>query len=806
MAKFEVTGPDGARYEVTAPEGASEQDAISYIQRSVTKKQPTTAETVADVGEQSVRGFNKGLVGLVTAPYRALDWLGEKATGGDFLPNAEDMPLYKPFLQQPKPATTAGKYAQSAGEAVGSSAIPTAGLVTAAPRMAALAPTSTARAVAQSVGAPIAARPGAAVAADAVASAGAGTAHQGASDAGFGPTGQLIAGIAGAAAPLAAGSAVTRGIEAIQSARASANPYARVVKGLGDQSLDDVADSLAVGTTRFDQAINRRVLDTLGEEMVRAGGNRQAAVAATLARLEREGGVAPATAQDQLRRVVNAQRDNTLLLGEYPAVAGSNAATRLSRNAANVSDEAASATTNPGTQRLIDYVANTGSMASSQNVRNAIGQRAEGLTQSTRDAVQSMSPGGRTIQDVEALVDNLTRQARREYDVAHNGPVNYNVLHGLLQRVLERHLRRVAGRGDDQATALREAVERFYTERPVGVATREAMPLVEDQLAATRMAIREARRQREPKALIDDLSRRADALAERLRLDRREVNPGTQQVVMPTLQQAQDMRGGVRGQIRAARQAGRDDIAGLLQPLYDDVSRIMRRASPEWGRANDRWADMNLREVAAELGDALSKTAGPRFRTQMREFNQLAPEAQDVVRVHFTQQLLDKIENAAKLGGMKNLGELFASEHTRNMVRTILGDDAAVRLARLIRDANVMARSRDMLKGSPTQPRQQMQKEQDADLNLLASAQNVDWREWKKAIFDHAVAFMRERRNKVVGRVITTPVSDTPAIAEHLERMRAAQARLGRSQMTTPLNPLAGVGGYVGSIPPLFEE
>jgi hypothetical protein len=539
-------------------------------------------------------------------------------------------------------------------------------------------------------------------------------------------------------------------LQAVQAARASADPHARVLKGLGDTPLDDIADSMAVGATRSDQQINARVLSTLGEEMVRANGNRQAAIASTLNRLVREDGVAPSTAQDRLRRVVNAQRDSDLLFGEYPAVAASNQATRLARNPANVTDEAAGAMESPGTQRLIDYVANTGSMASSQNVRNAVGQRAASLQQSTHDTVQSLAPGGRTIQDVENLTANMVRQAQHEYDAVYNAPggvaVNYPLLHRTVQNVANRHLNRMAGRGGEQADALRGALAELETTTAAG-----------------------------------------------------------QRVIMPTLQMLQDMRGSIRGMITAAERAGRTHIVSTLQPLYRDLTRTMQIASPGWARANQRWADMRLTEVASELGDAFAKTAGPRFREQMREFNRLAPEAQDVVRVHFTQQLLDRIENASKLGGMKNLGELFSAQHTRSMIRTILGDDAAVQMARLIRDANVMARSRDMLKGSPTQPRQQMQKEQDADLNLLASAQNIDWQSWKSALMERAIAFMRERRNRVIGRVVSTPVRDTPAVAENLERMRRARSRLELSRMPQP-NALSGIGGAVGSIPSAYDE
>lgn len=754
-----VRAPNGASVEF--PDGTDAATIEGVMRESFggppqRKPAATVAETMGDMGMSALRGFNKQLTNIATAPF----WMaqqeadrrlaaGEQSVTGLFPDKLPDALVGGGYMEPPKPQTTAGRYAGAVGEALGSSALPTAGLVTAAPRMAALAPTTLPRAVAQTVAAPIAARPGAAVALDAAAATGAGLGHQSAEDLGFGPAGKAIAGMVGGVAPVGLAAGVGRGVQAVQAARASADPYARVAKGLGDTHLDDVADSMAVGATRHDQAINSRVLATLGEEMVRANGNRQAAVTATLDRLVREGGVTPASAQDQLRRVVNAQRDSDLLFGEYPAVAASNADTRR-RLAANVADEEAGALADTGTQRLIDYVANTGSMASSQNVRNAVGQRAAGLQQSTHDAVQALAPGGRTIQDVENLTASMVRQAQQEYDAVYNAPggaaVNYPLLHRTVQRIAERHLNRMAGRGGEQADALRAALGELETTTAAG-----------------------------------------------------------QRVIMPSLQMLQDMRGSIRGMITAADRAGRTHIVAALQPLYRDLTRAMQISSPQWARANQRWADMRLAEVAAELGDAFAKTAGPRFREQMREFHRLAPEAQDVVRIHFVQQLLDRIENASKLGGMKNLGELFTSQHTRNMIRTILGDDAAVQMARLVRDANVMARSRDMLRGSPTQPRQQMQKEQDADLNLLASAQNIDWQSWKSALMERAIAFMRERRNRVIGRVVTTPMRDTPAVAENLERMRRAQSRLELSRMPRP-NPLAGVGGALGSIPAAYEE
>lgn len=82
------------------------------------------------------RGFNKGVAEVVSAPWRAIDWVGEKLTGTDFLPNVEDMPAWRYYLKPREAQTTVGKYAQAAGEGVGASAVPI-GVVAGAARTAA---------------------------------------------------------------------------------------------------------------------------------------------------------------------------------------------------------------------------------------------------------------------------------------------------------------------------------------------------------------------------------------------------------------------------------------------------------------------------------------------------------------------------------------------------------------------------------------------------------------------------------------------------------------------------------------------
>jgi hypothetical protein len=713
----------------------------SKIGLSAPKAPATTADTVADVALQVPSGMSSALVSTLTAPYRALDWAGEKITGTGFLPDADKMSMYRPYIgdQSPQPQTEAGRYARAAGESVGYSAAPSAALVAAAPRMAAMAPTTTMRAMGQSVGSQVAAAPGAAVAADVASAAGSGLAQQGAQEAGFGPAGQTVAAIAGGFAPLAVGQGVAHLTQAARGARARSDPYARVASGLGDNSVDDLAGGVATGATRFDEATNRRTLAVLGEEMVRTNGDRAAAAQATVARMVAEDGISQATAQQRVRNLTSVHRDSDLMFGEYPAVAASNQATRRQRPA-NITDEAAARVDDVGTHWEIDNIANAGTGASGMRVRNAVTQRGEDLGDSTRQIIQNMAPNGQTIQDVDNLIQGLQRQARADYQQVHSaqGNVNYGLLHGMLRRVVDRHLDRMHGRGGEQFDALRAAINELYVETPRG------------------------------------------------------------RLLMPDLQTMQDMRGAIRGMITRNRNAGNDHIVSTLQPLYRDLTRIMERSSPQWAQANRRWADMRLDEVAQDLGDAFSKTAGPRFREQMTEFLRLAPEAQNVVRIHFVQKLLDQVDNAARLGKMNDLGRQFASPHMRATVRAVLGDEAGVQLARLIRDWNVATKSGKMIGGSPTAMRLARKNDVDTDLGILASIDQASVGGFRKWAMDWTINRLREGRNREVGRIVTTPMRDTPAVAENLERMRRAAARA--EQLSQPVRLPPGTGGKIGGV------
>lgn len=737
---IEVETPDGAIAEF--PDGTS-PDVIKSVMAKRYPRPPTTAETFADVGEQAVRGLSKGIVGMATAPYRALDWLGEKVTGGDFLPDAAEMPLYKPFLRQPEPATGAGRFAQAAGEAVGASAIPGAGLIAQAPRMAALAPTTTARAIGQSVGRPIAAAPGRAVAADVVASTGAGLAQQGAEEAGFGPVGQTVAGLAGAASPLALSAGASRLTHAGREAIAGRAPHAQMAQRLADEpgtgagpTLDELAESVATGA-------NRQALDVLGEEMVRARGQPGLAVPATINRLMREQGIARTTATERVRAVMRSQQGNELFLGEQPAIARAVTETRGTRPAQRGPEGLRQLEAQAGrveevaTQRELERIGNAFTGESASTVRNAIAGRMEALRGQLRERFSRAPFAPGTLDDADALIQGMTRQAQNEYAQVYGGPggaanVNYGVLHGLLQRMVDRHLNRLAGRSGEQADALRRAIDELYVQLPTG-----------------------------------------------------------QRLIMPSLQVAQDMRGAIRGMISSAERAGRSHIVNTLQPLYRDMTRIMERSSPAWARANRRWADMRIGERARELGEAFAERAGPRYRQHLNEFLQLAPEMRDLVRMEFAQRLIDKIDNA---GGTHDLAKLFDKPAMRTAVRDLFGNEASVELARLIRDNQVATKSARMMAGSPTQPRQQLEAMATGDIDMLAAMDQASVSNFRNAAVRWVANKLKERRNREMARIATTPMRNVPAVAEHLERMRQARARMiaGRQPRPPQLAP-AGV-------------
>ncbi len=532
-------------------------------------------------------------------------------------------------------------------------------------------------------------------------------------------------------------------------ARPGSGAYRSTLDDLGDGGVDAIANQVATGAAPGNAAMQRQTLDFLGEEMVRANGDAQVAIPATINRIVQETGVSPQAAQARLRRLQDVHGDSDLFFGEYPSVAASDAARRTpaggTRNPRNVDLDEVKRIEENGLSGNFDYLANSGTGASANMARNAVARRQEQLFDTMRGTLRRISPNQATIDDAENLITDLTTQARREYDAVYRAPtgtaVNNRALHAGIQRVVDRNLNRMRGRSGEQRQALERAINELYVDAGNG-----------------------------------------------------------QRLLMPSLQMLQDMRGAIRGQIEVARRQGANHLVNTLQPLYRDITGVMTMASPRWAVANRRWADMNFAERATELGDAFAQKAGPQFRNQMREFRQLAPQAQDLVRVHFLQKMIDKVDN---LGSQHDVAKLFNSDHIRRTMREMFGDQAAIDFVRAVRDQAVATRTRNSLGNSRTHIRGMVQDAKDADVNLVGSAANANIgsvKEWLTATF---VNFLRERKNRPLAGIVTTPMRDTSRVAEHLQRMRteAAAVERERNRAGRYVAPLGiGVGIGAGNI------
>lgn len=713
------------------------------------------ADPVADITQQGVLGINRGLNSVIAMPGELLS-AGVRAAG--FPETAEKLrwnnqvsrAITRPDIQ---PQTELGRYANAVGQGVGAGAIPSAGILAGASRAyqagQALAPATTAvGSLARSAGQSIAARPGAAVGADLAAAASGGVAQQAAADAGAGVGGQVVAGLAGGMLPSLAGVAARGIMQPIHRARANQGidgAYGSVADDLNGD-VDTFANQVAAGGSRNMVTTNRRTLDILGEEMARADGDVAAAQQATINRIVTEQGVTPQTAAAQIRRLTQVHEGSDLMFGEYGAVAGSDQAQRL-RQPGNVDLNELGRTQNARTQDTLDYLANNGNTQSATNVRNALSQRQEQLSETMRRNIDEIGPqvqdGPRiarpaTIQDSDDFINQARRAGQAEYREAYSSPINHRVALVHLPRMMAAFERQALGRSGDARAAMERAINQFYLDTAQG------------------------------------------------------------RVQMMDLQQLQDARGVVRGQIDEYMRQGRRDLVRAVQPIYSRVTRMMEAMSPAWARANQRWADMNFLEMGADLGKAFAMRAGPRFREQLREFQRLAPDAQNIVRINFLQQLRDKLDN---LGDTHSISKLFTNDHARNMIRTLLGDDAAIQFTRAVRNQRVAETSQRMMQNSATHRRGMAQRQKDAETGLVAAVESANVRGVRNWILERLTQLITERRNRPLADILTTPMSDTARVAQHLHRLRQQQARLLTLQ-NRPL-PSTPVGGLIGAGMPL---
>lgn len=97
MAKYEITGPDGAKYEVTAPDNASEQDVLSYFQANISKP-PSNSRVAINAVNRAIAGVPDA---LLNTPQNLIN-LGKAGFGAaatamgrpDMAPNISEPPNF----------------------------------------------------------------------------------------------------------------------------------------------------------------------------------------------------------------------------------------------------------------------------------------------------------------------------------------------------------------------------------------------------------------------------------------------------------------------------------------------------------------------------------------------------------------------------------------------------------------------------------------------------------------------------------------------------------------------------------------
>lgn len=738
-----IQGPDGVKHVIEAPDGATSEQIIAFAEKSFGQKQPQPEDQgappsqIESFGRGMLQSGSLGTADEIYAGAKAL-WnnLGVGAPQGD-IRHMQPSPEETQKLSDDYESELGGVRAANARAQEVNPGVYFGGQVAGGFATAPVLPAVRGATVAGDIGAGV------------FTGAGYGGAAGFASGEG-GLQNRIVSAAQGLASGGAAGGAITagfRGARAVRRAYANqgeAGAYGTIADDLPN-GVDQFANEVAAGPSRANVATNRRTLDVLGEEMQRAGGDVALAQQATIARIVQEQNVTPQTAAAQIRRLTAVHEDSPLMLAEYPAVSGSDAAQRL-RQPGNINLDELGRTQDSTTQGTLDYLANNGNAQSASDVRNALSARQETLAPAMREMLESVGPQVQTgpratrpanIVDTSNMVEAARQLGHLDYQRAYNAPINNHVSLHVLPRLLQRYQYEAAGRSGDAADAMRRASDQFFITTPNG-----------------------------------------------------------QRVAMNTLQQLQDARGALRGQMTAYARQGRNDLAGVVRPMYQRITRLMETMSPQWAVANRRWAGMKFEEVAQDLGDAFSTRAGPQFREQVAQFQGMAPQAQNIVRVHVLQKLFDKLDN---LPDTHSVSKLFANDQARTLIRTLFGDDAVVGFTRAVRDQRVAEASRSMTQNSATHRRGVAQRQKDAETGLVAAVEGANARGVKNWLIERLTQVLTERRNRPMADILTTPINDTANVARHIHNMLTQQNILQRLDQPSRMQVPATVSGSVAA-------
>jgi hypothetical protein len=206
---------------------------------------------------------------------------------------------------------------------------------------------------------------------------------------------------------------------------------------------------------------------------------------------------------------------------------------------------------------------------------------------------------------------------------------------------------------------------------------------------------------------------------------------------------------------------------------------------------------MSIETRALEMGQMFTDKASVAQRQAFREFDRMAPQAQDMVRIGFIQKQLDKLDG---LRDTHDVSKVFDKRQFFDAVDRLFGRADAAQVARAVRDAEVANISKQGLGNSATHQRGQIAREMDADLGIVASAESGSLRGVRNWLIEKALGWARDRRNVPMADMATTPMTDVFSVARNVYRMRQAQERVRAldNPSAWPAVVSGGIGGLEG--------
>ena len=247
------------------------------------------------------------------------------------------------------------------------------------------------------------------------------------------------------------------------------------------------------------------------------------------------------------------------------------------------------------------------------------------------------------------------------------------------------------------------------------------------------------------------------------------------------------MRTSLRKQIKDLRKGGDAEAANAVQPLYNDITKIMRKSSPEWGKANDLYRDGRALEDAMEFGEDLSKRSGRALRDGLAEFDKMAPEVQELHRIGWLQQ---KENQLADLGDSHAVAKLFTNERDRAIVAHMFPKKEAAEFVRMVRNLRVANATKERSLGnSATHGRAELAKAKDAEINTAAAVSQGNVGQARSWIVQTVANRLKALKIGRMEPYLTTQARDIPAAAMRTQQLRIQQQRLAKARRARTQRP-----------------